>query len=142
MLTRKICQNDPFWPAAINLTNLKNPPTYLGGLIVFWRWVRYFNSYTIFSKLFAHQKWFWTFQPGFRGWNRSFKAIPSRENFAKSQKMPSGQKCPKNDAIVKRGLNLNLKLKINFCLDFRSCEKVSSRVLDHFLFQHIEFNNL
>ena len=51
-------------------------------------------------------------------------------------------KCSKKDTTVKRGLNLNLKLKINFCLDFRSREKVSSRVLDHFLFQHIEFNNL
>ena len=70
------------------------------------------------------------------------KKCPRDKMSAKIEKMPSGQKCPKNDAIVKRGLNLNLKLKINFCLDFRSCEKVSSRVLDHFLFQHIEFNNL
>ena len=56
-------------------------------------------------------------------------------------KNPQDKMSEKN-TTVKRGLNLNLKLKINFCLDFRSREKVSSRVLDHFLFRHIEFNNL
>ena len=120
------------------LDQLKNPPTHLGGLLVFWRWIL---TVTPYVQKISHTKND-SQNSKIEKFRKNRKKCPQDEMSAKIEKLPSGQKCPKNDAIVKRGLNLNLKLKINFCLDFRSCEKVSSRVLDHFLFQHIEFNNL